>query len=147
MNLPGWFGLGTGLDAVAPTSAAGSRRSDAMFREWPFFTALLENAELSLAKADPAIAELYLARGDRDDFARRDPRRDDRTTELVLAGRRAPASSSTAARSCSSAVELRNPYVDALSFLQLRFLDGRGRAERLVQATVNGVAAGLRNTG
>ena len=45
------------------------------------------------------------------------------------------------------AVELRNPYVDALSFLQLRFLDGRGRAERLVQATVNGVAAGLRNTG
>ena len=50
------------------------------------------------------------------------------------------------------AVELRNPYVDALSFLQVRFLrelraTGDERARRLVQLTIHGVAAGLQNTG
>ena len=47
------------------------------------------------------------------------------------------------------AIDLRNPYVDALSFLQVRFLgEPRGaRTERLVQATISGVAAGLQNTG
>jgi phosphoenolpyruvate carboxylase len=47
------------------------------------------------------------------------------------------------------AIEFRNPYVDALSFLQVRFLGERPgvRTERLVQATISGVAAGLQNTG
>ena len=47
------------------------------------------------------------------------------------------------------AIEFRNPYVDALSFLQVRFLGERAsaRTERLVQATISGVAAGLQNTG
>ncbi len=52
------------------------------------------------------------------------------------------------------AIELRNPYVDALSFLQVRFLrelrersGDRARTRRLVQVTINGVAAGLQNTG
>jgi phosphoenolpyruvate carboxylase len=51
-------------------------------------------------------------------------------------------------------VQLRNPYVDALSFLQLRLLEELreresrdGRLERLVQATISGIAAGLQNTG
>jgi phosphoenolpyruvate carboxylase len=54
-------------------------------------------------------------------------------------------------------VELRNPYVDALSFIQVRFLrelregteddERRGRALRLALVTINGVAAGLQNTG
>ena len=47
------------------------------------------------------------------------------------------------------AIEYRNPYVDALSFLQVRFLEGPDTpaTERLVQATISGVAAGLQNTG
>ena len=117
-----------------------------MFREWPFFTAMIENAELSLAKADAGIAELYLARGEREDLA----------ADIRTSWHERPSSCSRSPGirdlldcrpDLQQAVELRNPYVDALSFLQLRFLDGRGRAERLVQATVNGVAAGLRNTG
>ena len=45
-------------------------------------------------------------------------------------------------------MELRDPYVDALSFLQLRFMDEEGpEAARIVQAAINGVAAGLQNTG
>ncbi|MEZ0234340.1 MAG: phosphoenolpyruvate carboxylase [Actinomycetota bacterium] len=145
VNLPGWYGLGAGLDAVA-RERGGLATLRAMFREWPFFTALIENAELSLAKADPAIAELYLARGDRDDLSAAIRDEMTRTTELVLQVAGHPELLDCRPE-LQQAVELRNPYVDALSFLQLRFLDGRGRAERLVQATVNGVAAGLRNTG
>ncbi|HEY5905093.1 MAG TPA: phosphoenolpyruvate carboxylase, partial [Actinomycetota bacterium] len=145
VNLPGWYGLGAGLDAVA-RERGGLATLRAMFREWPFFTALIENAELSLAKADPAIAELYLARGDRDDLSAAIREEMARTTELVLQVAGHPELLDCRPE-LQQAVELRNPYVDALSFLQLRFLDGRGRAERLVQATVNGVAAGLRNTG
>jgi phosphoenolpyruvate carboxylase len=145
VNLPGWFGLGTGLDAVA-RERGGIATLRTMFRDWPFFTALIENAELSLAKADPAIADLYLARGDRDDLAAVIRDEMSRTIELVLRVAGHPRLLDCRPE-LQLAVELRNPYVDALSFLQLRFLDGRGRAERLVQATVNGVAAGLRNTG
>ncbi|MET0802061.1 MAG: phosphoenolpyruvate carboxylase [Actinomycetota bacterium] len=145
VNLPGWYGLGTGLEAVADTRG-GLATLRSMFREWPFFTAMIENAELSLAKADAGIAELYLERGEREDLAGDIRTELARTTELVLAVAGHPRLLDCRPE-LQQAVELRNPYVDALSFLQLRFLDGRGRAERLVQATVNGVAAGLRNTG
>jgi len=145
VNLPGWYGLGTGLDAVA-RRRGGLTTLRAMFRDWPFFTAMIENAELSLAKADPGIAELYMSRGDRDDLAADIRDEMTRTRELVLQVAGHPELLDCRPE-LQQAVELRNPYVDALSFLQLRFLDGRGRAERLVQATVNGVSAGLRNTG
>jgi phosphoenolpyruvate carboxylase len=145
VNLPGWYGLGTGLDAVA-RRRGGLTTLRAMFRDWPFFRAMIENAELSLAKADPGIAELYLSRGARDDLAADIRDEMARTHELVLQVAGHP-DLLDCRPELQRAVELRNPYVDALSFLQLRFLDGRGRAERLVQATVNGVAAGLRNTG
>ena len=119
-----------------------------MARDWPFFATLLENAELSLAKADLAIAEPYLARGGRPDLARRSARSSAARRELVLAVT-GHDRCSTASRSCSGAIEFRNPYVDALSFLQVRFLGERpdARTERLVQATISGVAAGLQNTG
>jgi phosphoenolpyruvate carboxylase len=143
VNLTGWFGVGTGLEAIGDPDAL--RR---MHDRWPFFQVLLENIELSLAKADREIAERYLARaaGQRDlgatilaEF--------DRTERLVLdvTGHDRVLGGRPALR---EAVDLRNPYVDALSLLQLRFLDERGgAAERLVQATIAGVAAGLQNTG
>ena len=67
VNLTGWYGLGAGLAEVA-SRRGGVGRLRAMATAWPFFATLLENAELSLAKADPAIADLYLARGDRPDL-------------------------------------------------------------------------------
>ncbi len=147
MNLTGWYGLGTGLKAVA-SRRGGLTRLRTVAREWPFFATLLENAELSLAKADPAIAELYLARGDRPDLSAAIREELELTTDLVL-------SVSGHTRLLDSkpdlqrAIEYRNPYVDALSFLQVRFLGEPDdlKAERLVQATISGVAAGLQNTG
>ncbi len=73
----------------------------------------------------------------------------ERTTELVLAVTGAERVLDARSPSSSGAIELRNAYVDALSFLQVRFLDepAAPRTERLVQATISGVAAGLQNTG
>jgi len=151
VNLTAWYGLGTGLAAVDDIDALRSA-----YAEWPLFTALLDNAEMGLAKTDPGVAEGYLRLGDRDDLAERILTELDRSTQMVLAvldqerllERR---------RILGAAVDLRNPYVDALSHLQLRALtalrttdpsdDECDRLRRLVLLTVNGVAAGLQNTG
>jgi len=150
LNLPGWYGIGSGL-AAAPLDEL--RRA---YAEWPLFNATLDNAEMSLAKTDRRIAERYLALGDRPDLAAMVLREYDLTMEWVLAvtGHRRLLEDR---RVLSWAIELRNPYVDALSHLQLRGLRAmrdrgtsradRARAERVFQLTVNGVAAGLQNTG
>jgi phosphoenolpyruvate carboxylase len=142
VNLTGWFGVGTGIEAVG--NVATLRR---MHRDWPFFQVLLENVELSLAKADRAIAERYLARASQAHLTGRILQEFDRTVRVVLevTGHDRVLAGRAALR---EAVDLRNPYVDALSFLQLQFLDDRhAAAERLVHATIAGVAAGLQNTG
>ena len=110
---------------------------------------MLENAELSLAKADLAIAERYLARGDRPDLVaaiRDELDADDGAGPGRVTGH---ADLLDGKPDLQRAIEFRNPYVDALSFLQVRFLDERAApaTERLVQATISGVAAGLQNTG
>ena len=154
-NLPGWYGLGTGL-AVLADEPGGLDRLRAMQAGWPFFASLLENAEMSLAKADPLIAGRYLDLGGRPDLVAAIREEYRRTRALVL---RVNGSSRLLQRRpvLRQAVDLRNPYVDALSFLQVRFLselrDGiagdaeRARVRDLVLLTVNGVAAGLQNTG
>jgi phosphoenolpyruvate carboxylase len=147
INLTGWYGLGAGLAAVADRRG-GLTRLRAMARDWPFFSTLLDNAELSLAKADPTIAGRYLARGDRTDLTAKILDEMTRTAELVLT-----VSGHTrlldGRPDLQRAIEYRNPYVDALSFLQIRCLDDRpsARTERLIQASISGVAAGLQNTG
>ena len=154
-NLPGWYGLGSGLAAVAD-EPGGLEELRAMHREWPFFISFVENAELSLAKADLPIAQLYLALGDRPELAQAIEEEFHRTEKLVMAvtGHDRPLAGRPILR---RAVELRNPYVDALSFIQVHFLrelrDGmhdperEERVRRLVHVTINGVAAGLQNTG
>jgi phosphoenolpyruvate carboxylase len=146
VNLPGWFGLGTGL------AAGDAEELRAMHAEWPFFASLIENAELSLAKADRSIAQRYLALGGDEAIAGAIEDEFARTLEAVLTvtGHDRPLDGRPVLR---RAIDLRNPYVDALSLIQLRFLtelrqDGHAAGPAsIVQVTVNGVAAGLQNTG
>ena len=151
-NLTGWYGMGSGLAAVGDVDALRTA-----YAEWPLFTALVDNAEMSLAKTDRAVAERYLELGDRPDITAAILAELDRTTELVLA---ATGSSRLLEkrRILAAAVDLRNPYVDALSHLQLRALtalrrgetddrDRQARLRALLLLSVNGVAAGLQNTG
>ena len=150
LNLPGWYGLGSGL-AAAPLDELKKA-----YASWPLFNVLLDNAEMSLAKTDRKIAQRYLDLGANPDLSALLLREYELTKEKVLAvtGHKRLLEDR---RVLSWAIELRNPYVDALSHLQLRALRAlrakgpgareRELAERLFLLTVNGVAAGLQNTG
>jgi phosphoenolpyruvate carboxylase len=150
-NLTGWYGLGSGLGAVGDVDALR-----AAYRDWPLFTAFIDNAEMSLAKTDRGVAEGYLALGGRPELVERILAELDLSSGLVLEVLQQDRLLQRR-RVLGAAVDLRNPYVDALSHLQLRALTGlragvsdaqdEQRLRHLLLLTVNGVAAGLQNTG
>lgn len=156
LMLPGWLGVGTALERVASESG-GLDTLRKMARSWPFFDDFLGKVEMVLAKSDLEITQLYFDRFGAPEALQQtlfDEHR--RTVEAVLAVRERTELLSDSAR-LRSAISLRNPYVDALSLLQVSLL-ARKRAsgesaERLTEldialgTTLNGVAQGLRNTG
>ncbi len=150
INLTGWFGLGSALAAVADLDVL----RDAYAR-WPLFTAMINNVEMSLAKTDARLADRYLALGDRADLSALVLDEMSLTSEWVtrITGHAEVLEGRPVLR---RAVRLRSPYVDALSLLQLRALravresgstDPGDAPHRLLLLAVNGVAAGLQNTG
>ena len=164
VNIPGWYGLGTGLAAVADEAALRTA-----YREWPLFAALIDVAEMSLAKTNRELAEQFLALGDRPDITEKILAELDLTRSYLLEVQEQPTLLAHK-RVLRGAVAMRAPYVDALSQLQLRALtalhSGRTTSEgpdsaspvgsagrldeawrRLLLLTVNGTAAGLQNTG
>nr|WP_233189098.1 phosphoenolpyruvate carboxylase [Subtercola sp. Z020] len=150
INLTGWFGLGSALAAVGDVDVL----QDAYSR-WPLFTAMIDNVEMSLAKTDLRLAKRYLALGDRDDLAALVLEEMELTREWV-ARTTGHAELLEARPVLRRAVHLRSPYVDALSLLQLRALrqirasgstDPLDEPHQLLLLAVNGVAAGLQNTG
>ena len=154
-NLPGWYGLGTAL-----------RRGDGellreMYRSWAFFRAVLDNAEMSLLKADMEIAALYSGlmpdRALAEALFARIRAEHERARHAVLAAT-GHAVLMEADPAIERSVHLRNPYVDPLNYLQvdaLRRLRGLADPEgpeaaalrEVIVLTINGIAAGLRNTG
>src|SRR5690606_10626251 len=152
INLAGWFGLGSALEAVGDEQALIEA-----YREWPLLHTMVDNVAMSLAKTDERIAGEYLALGDRDDLAKivLDELRLTREWVIRLTG---GAELLTGKPILQRAVQLRTPYVDALSLLQLRALRALRTTEttdpvqtpelqRLLLLSVSGVAAGLQNTG
>jgi phosphoenolpyruvate carboxylase len=131
-----------------------------MYRRWPFFRSLIDNAQLSMGKADLAVARLYAGLADDAGLRQRIfgqiEAEWERTAQSVLTitGQTALLGNSPVLR---RSILLRNPYVDPLSFLQVSVLrrlramaddaPGRSVVQRLVALTINGVAAGLQNTG
>ena len=157
INLAGWFGLGTALEAVGDEDLLRTA-----YQEWPLLRTMVDNVAMSLAKTDPRIARRYLGLGDRDDLAALVLEELDLTRSWVIrltGGERLLENKPILQR----AVAMRSPYVDALSLLQLRALRALRAAEtapdaleapapdpelqRLLLLSVSGVAAGLQNTG
>ncbi len=160
INLPGWYGLGAALEAYgAAHGETGLREIARLYRSWPFLASVIDNAEMILAKADMGIGRRYasLATSEGADarWAMIEAEYHRTVTWLLrVTGRdRLLDGAPVLQRS----IALRNPYVDALSEVQVRLLrrlralgpDDPARAlhQRLVQLSVNGVAAGLQNTG
>ncbi|WP_396668023.1 phosphoenolpyruvate carboxylase [Microbacterium sp. R86528] len=151
INLAGWFGLGTALDAVADEALLTQAYAD-----WPLFQTMIDNVAMSLAKADDRIAQRYLDLGDRDDLATlvRDEMALTRSWVTRITGGSELLGNKPVLQ---RAVKMRSPYVDALSLLQLRALRALRDADesapvdaaqqRLLLLSVSGVAAGLQNTG
>jgi phosphoenolpyruvate carboxylase len=150
LNLPGWYGIGSAL--------AGIPLDDLRigYAEWPLLKVLIDNAEMSLAKTDRFMAADYLRLGNRPAIDELILAEYDRSIAGILAVT-GQSRLLEKRRVLSWAVELRNPYIDALSHLQLRALRAlragetadpeRRRLEQLLLLTVNGIAAGLQNTG
>jgi phosphoenolpyruvate carboxylase len=151
INLAGWFGLGTALEAVGDEQLL-----QRAYDEWPLLRTLIDNVAMSLAKADDRIARHYLELGDRDDLASLVRQEMSLTRSWVIrvtGGTELLGNKPVLQR----AVKMRSPYVDALSLLQLRALralrdtpEGAPvdpEQQRLLLLSVSGVAAGLQNTG
>ena len=123
--LPSWYGVGNALEAFTEKHEDGLKILRPMYNEWPFFKALVENAQLDLAKADMGIAELYASlvtdtRAARPDF-QRDEAEYPRACEQVCKVFDVPEllhHSPVMQRS----IERRNPYVDPLNFIQVDLL-------------------------
>ncbi len=160
IGLPAWYGLGSALEGYERAHGAGSLEKVAqLYRDWPFLASALDNSELILGRSEPRIGRLYAALADDDEGVRLWVRilgEYDRSTRLLrkVTGRNELlAAEPLVGRS----IRLRRPYIDPLSHIQVRFLarlrllpagdPDRERFRRLVQLSVNGVAAGLQNTG
>ncbi|MDB5752236.1 MAG: Phosphoenolpyruvate carboxylase, partial [Ramlibacter sp.] len=161
LTLPGWFGFGAAVAAFVD-GGGGLERKEAiallqkMYRQWPFFRALLSNMDMVLAKSDLALASRYSglvpdARLRRRIFGAIEAEWQ-RTVEalaLVTGEKQRLASNAALARS----IRHRFPYIDPLHHLQVelvrRWREGRAdeRARTGIHLSINGIAAGLRNTG
>jgi phosphoenolpyruvate carboxylase len=150
-GLPGWFGVGYALERFPDMALLA-----AMFREFPMFGNLIRNAEIGLAKSDMAIARLYSElvdnlqlRGRVFDRICEEYQRTVRAVLRLTQQKQLLENNPVLARS----IRLRNPYVDPMSLMQVELLRRRRAGEDSVEihnalgATINGISAGLRNTG
>ncbi len=150
--LPGWFGLGSGLAAVELSDL------QAMYRDWPFVSTVLDFAQMSLKKSDMTVFRAWLQLvpdGLRERFGDMVFAEYDLSVRLVeeVTGESFLESDTTLVRS----VDLRNPYVDPLSYLQVELLERlrsgqlddaeRDQLEYSMMVSLQGVSAALRNTG
>ncbi|MBO0860378.1 MAG: phosphoenolpyruvate carboxylase [Chloracidobacterium sp.] len=163
--LPGWLAVGTALgNFIESNPGKNLRLLREMYREWPFFHSTISNIEMTLAKADFQIASQYASRTLDRSLGRRIFRMLEEEYEracqvtLQITGERHLLDQSPVLQ---RSITVRNPYVDPLSFLQVELLarqrrkDGKTEKnardrEKLLYAillTINGIAAGMRNTG
>ncbi len=159
--VPAWFGVGYALKQYADATPDGLARLQEIFKSFPLFIDIVRNVEMALAKADFGIARLYAQLVE--DEALRDrvysmlEAEFKLTREMVLAvtGQATLLQSNPV---LEHSIRLRNPYVDPMSLLQVELIrkkragGAKGEADsaeldRAITATINGIAAGLRNTG
>ncbi len=154
--LPAWFGVGYTLEKFVACNPEGDKLLRNLMNSFPLFADLISNVEIGMAKADLTIGRLYAdlvsdrSLGERvfakisEEFQR--------TLRMILRVRgqsRLLESNPVLARS----IRLRNPYVDPISLIQVDLLRRKRAGEASEQldyalsATINGISAGLRNTG
>jgi len=158
LMLPGWFGFGSAVSAyLAAHGDAGLARLQAMQRDWPFFASLLGNMEMVLAKSDIAIAGRYAGLVEDPALAAAIfPRIQAEHAATVDAVLRITGQAELldASPQLKDALRNRFPYLDPLNHVQVELLrryrhgdDDDERIRRAIRLSINGIAAGLRNSG
>jgi phosphoenolpyruvate carboxylase len=155
--LPGWYGFGSAVDAfIERRGSQGRQLLAAMWREWPFFRVMLANLDMLLAKADLSVAARYKELFE--DTATADTifgriRAEHESTVRALFGITGSLGFLESNPSLARSLRNRLPYLDPLNYLQVELLkrhragDKEERVKRGIHLTINGLAAGLRNSG
>ncbi len=156
LMLPGWYGFGSAVEAWLAGRSDGLALLQRMYEQWPFFSSLLSNMDMVLSKTDLGIASRYAALVN--DPALREMIFSRITTEhastisnllSITGSTRLLQNNPLLARS----IRNRFPYLDPLNHIQVELLNryrSGDRAERIrrgIHLTINGIAAGLRNSG
>jgi phosphoenolpyruvate carboxylase len=162
--LPGWYGFGSAVEAMLSdpdTRDDQLTQLQAMAKRWPFFQTLLSNLDMVLAKTDLGLAERYVQLVEDKRAAKRiygrirdEWQRSESALNLITGDTQRLAHNPGLARS----IQYRFPYIDPLNHLQVELMrryrklknEGRPIDERLqrgIHISINGIAAGLRNTG
>ncbi|QNI36796.1 phosphoenolpyruvate carboxylase [Edaphobacter albus] len=159
--VPAWFGVGYALDSFVKENPNGLEQLQSMTRNFPLFVDIIRNVEMALAKSDFGIAKLYASlvedQGLRERVYTMLKAEFELTQKMLLAvtgQQRLLETNPVLERS----IRLRNPYVDPMSLIQVELIRrkraaiAKGDAEsaelnRAISATINGISAGLRNTG
>ncbi|HEY1994966.1 MAG TPA: phosphoenolpyruvate carboxylase [Edaphobacter sp.] len=159
--VPAYFGVGHALDEFIQSTPDGLQQLQTMAREFPLFLDIIRNVEMALAKADFGIARLYASLVE--DEALRNRVFTTLETEFNLTHRMIL--EITKQKSLletnpvlNRSIRLRNPYVDPMSLIQVELIRRKRAAaangepdspelNRAISATINGISAGLRNTG
>ncbi|TDQ40315.1 phosphoenolpyruvate carboxylase [Aureibacillus halotolerans] len=157
--LPAWFAAGSGLAAYANNGHLPVLQD--MYKHWPFFRSTIENLQMALKKADLSAAKEYMKLVENQDIAERIfgvISEEYKLTQDVLLKITEQDELLDHSPNIKSSIILRNPYVDPLNFLQVELIsqlranhEGNEKDDdgllREVLLTINGLAAGLRNTG
>jgi phosphoenolpyruvate carboxylase len=154
--VPAYFGVGHALDRFVRENVDGLAQLQTMARDFPLFLDIIRNVEMALAKADFGIARLYASLVE--DEALRNRVFTTLEAEFNLTHRMVL--EITKQKSLlqtnpvlNHSIRLRNPYVDPMSLIQVELIrrkragDKSPELDRAISATINGISAGLRNTG
>ncbi len=156
-TLPGWYGLGSALADATQKNPDALPVLQRMYRDWPFFHSLIDNAQMILSKADMNIARLYAELVTQDDLSRRifgAIQKEHQRTEQGICAITEQKTLLEKMPILRDSIARRNPYVDPLSLIQLVLLrrlragtDDKTALLEAVLESINGIASGLKNTG
>jgi phosphoenolpyruvate carboxylase len=154
--VPAWFGVGHALEQFASQNSGGMELLREMMRGFPLLSTMMRNVEIAMAKADLSIAALYAglvedaAMGKRIfSMLKEEFLRTEKVLLTITEQRELLENNPVLYRS----IRLRNPYVDPMSLIQVDLLQRKRAGTRdealdyAIAATINGIAAGLHNTG
>jgi phosphoenolpyruvate carboxylase len=157
LMLPGWYGFGAAVSAwTAAHPNQGTQFLKGMAQEWPFFRTLLSNMEMVLVKSDIAIASRYMRLVEDEQLREMVFGRIHQEWQASIAAVLAILGQSALlerAPSLERTIRDRFPYIDPLNHIQIELLkryragDGDERVVAGIHLTINGIAAGLRNSG